>query len=104
MGDPHLTVIDNITAAARVRPVVIQSLFMKLDGEGPSQAELEAFVGRLKEILEAGGRISDVQVYTVARRPAEDYVTALSDAEVDHIVDLVRRQANLSAEPFYAPS
>ena len=35
-------VIDNITAAASVRPVVIQSLFMQLDGEGPDDAELSA--------------------------------------------------------------
>ena len=97
---PLQQVIDNIIAAARVRPVVIQSLFMRLEGEGPEAAELTAFVDRLREITRSGGRIDYVQVYTVARRPAEEYVSALDNAEVDHIVDLVR-QAGFRAEAYY---
>ena len=93
-------VIDSIIAAARVRPVVIQSLFMRLDGQGPEAAELNAFVDRLGEITRAGGRIDYIQVYTVARRPAEKYVSALDNAEVDHIVDLVGR-AGFRAEAYY---
>ena len=29
-------VVENIRATARIRPVVIQALFFRLDGEGPS--------------------------------------------------------------------
>ena len=46
-------------------------MFLKLDGKPPSPAELEAFCDRLNDIIKAGGRIKLVQVYTVARRPAE---------------------------------
>ena len=56
-------------------------------GEPPSQAELEAFCDRLNEITAAGGQLKLVQIYTVARRPAESYVAPLTDAEVDAIVD-----------------
>jgi hypothetical protein len=38
-----------------------------------------------------GGNIKLVQVYTVARRPAQPYVTPLSDAEVDAIAEVVRK-------------
>ena len=98
---PFERILANITAAARVRPIVIQALFLRLAGEPPSVAELEAFCERLREILVAGGRISLVQVYTVARRPAERSVTALSDAEVDAITRMVSERTGLRAESYY---
>jgi wyosine [tRNA(Phe)-imidazoG37] synthetase (radical SAM superfamily) len=101
---PFRQILDNITEAARVRPIVIQSLFMRVNGEPPSAAELEAFCDRLNEITSAGGQLKLVQVYTVARRPAESCVTPLSDEEVDAIVTLVRERTGLAATPYYGTS
>jgi hypothetical protein len=42
-----------------------------------------------------------VQVYTIARRPTESYVTPLSDEEVDAIRDQVFGRTGLPAESFY---
>jgi wyosine [tRNA(Phe)-imidazoG37] synthetase (radical SAM superfamily) len=100
---PLQRVLDNITAAAQVRPLVIQALFLRLHGEPPPAAELEAFCGRLNDVRRAGGHIKLVQVYTVARVPAEAYVDSLTDAEVDAIVALVKERTGLPAEPFYGP-
>lgn len=97
-------ILDNIAAAARVRPLVIQSLFMRVAGAPPSAAELEAFCDRLNEITAAGGQLKLVQVYTVARRPAEAIVSPLADAEVDAIVALVERRTGLAAAAFYGSS
>jgi wyosine [tRNA(Phe)-imidazoG37] synthetase (radical SAM superfamily) len=97
-------ILGNITAAAQVRPIVIQSLFMRINGEPPSPAELAAYCDRLSEIVAAGGRIKLVQVYTIARRPTESFVTSLSDAEVDAIRDLVRQRTGLAAESYYGVS
>ncbi len=98
---PFRQILDNIAAAARVRPLVIQSLFMRVNGEPPTAAELEAFCDRLNEITASGGRLKLVQVYTVARRPAESYVAPLTDAEVDAIVDLVKSRTGLNAIAYY---
>ena len=98
---PFRQILDNITAAARERPLVIQSLFMRVAGEPPTATELEAFSDRLNEITAAGGQLKLVQIYTVARRPAESYVTPLTDAEVDAIVALVKRRTGLAAIAFY---
>jgi wyosine [tRNA(Phe)-imidazoG37] synthetase (radical SAM superfamily) len=98
---PFRRVLNNITDAARLRPIVIQALFLRLHGIPPPPEELEAFCDRLNEVRRAGGTIKLVQVYTVAREPAETFVDALSAAEVDAIVELVRRRTGLSAEPFY---
>ncbi|MFN0196443.1 MAG: radical SAM protein [Planctomycetaceae bacterium] len=98
---PFRLILDNITAAARVRPLVIQSLFMTIHGEPPSPHEIEAFCDRLNEIKSQGGSISLVQVYTVARAPAESFVAPLSDAQVDAIAEAVRVRTGLAAECYY---
>ena len=82
---PLRHVVDNIIAAAMERPVVIQSLFMRVDGEPPSRMEIGEFVSRLREIAAAGGEIDRVQIYTIARRPAESFATPLSRDELDAI-------------------
>jgi wyosine [tRNA(Phe)-imidazoG37] synthetase (radical SAM superfamily) len=98
---PWRRIIDNLKEAAVARPIVIQSLFMRIRGEHPSAAELDAYCDRLNEIVAAGGRIKLVQIHTVARQPAEPWVAALSKAEVDAIADLVRRRTSLSTAAFY---
>jgi wyosine [tRNA(Phe)-imidazoG37] synthetase (radical SAM superfamily) len=98
---PFRQVLENITAAAQIRPIVIQSLFMRVNGEPPSAAECAAYAARLNEIRAAGGQIKLVQIYTVARQPAESYVDPLTKAEVDALTELVRTQTGLEAAPFY---
>jgi wyosine [tRNA(Phe)-imidazoG37] synthetase (radical SAM superfamily) len=87
---PFQQVLDNISAAAKARPLVIQSLFMRVRGDGPTQAEIDAYCGRLRDILTAGGKLSLVQVYTVARPPAESFVTPLTGDELESIAGKVR--------------
>ncbi len=101
---PLRQVLDNIADAARVRALTIQSLFMRIDGIPPSIDEQQAFCKRLNEIVATGGRIKCVQIYTVARLPAEANVTPLSNAEVDAIVQRVRRETAIDAEAFYGPN
>jgi wyosine [tRNA(Phe)-imidazoG37] synthetase (radical SAM superfamily) len=94
-------ILDNLREAAVARPIVIQSLLMRIWDQPPPPAELEAYCDRLREILIAGGRIKLVQVHTVARKPAEPWVAALSNAEVDAIAELVRRRTGLPVAAFY---
>lgn len=101
---PFRQILDNITNAARVRPLVIQALFMRVSGQPPSEQELAAFCDRLSEILAAGGKLKLVQVYTIARKPTESFVTPLADAEVDAIVQLVERRTGIPAKAYYGAS
>ena len=94
-------ILDNLREAAIARPIVIQSLLMRIRGEPPTTAQLNAYCDRLQEIVEAGGRIRLVQIHTIARRPAESWVTALSDAEVDAIAERVHRGTGLLTAPFH---
>ncbi|MCC6493341.1 MAG: radical SAM protein [Pirellulales bacterium] len=101
---PFERILENIAAAARVRPLVIQSLFMRVAGEPPSPSELAAYCDRLNAIIASGGRLQLVQIYTVARRPAEGFVAPLADAEVDAIAALVESRTGLPAAAFYGSS
>jgi wyosine [tRNA(Phe)-imidazoG37] synthetase (radical SAM superfamily) len=87
---PFAKVLDNLLSVAKERPIVVQSLFLAWDGRGPDDAEIEAYVGRLSHIVAEGGRIDDVQVYTVARRPADARVGALDLAALEQIAERVR--------------
>ena len=98
---PFQQILDNLLLAARVRPLVIQAMFMRIHGAGPSEYEQDAFCQRLNELVDQGGEIDHVQLYTVARPPAEQYVTSLSDQEVDQFVERVQRQTSLPVIGYY---
>ena len=98
---PWRQILSNLPEAARKRPIVIQSLWMRIGGQPPPPAELAAYCDRLREILAAGGQIKLVQIHTVARKPAEAYVAALCNAEVDAIAELVRSRTALPTAAFY---
>jgi len=105
---PFARILKNISETAKARPIVIQSLFLKIRGEGPSTQEIGEYCRRLREI----GNIKLVQVYTIARKtmtvvdgiPAWQFVSALSNEEVDAITERVRNEAGVPAESFYGQS
>lgn len=103
-GAKYSKILANILDAARVRPLVIQSLFLRLAGESPAGGEIDAYCDRLVEVVGGGGKIRLVQVYTVARRPSVTTVSPLSDAEVDAIADRVRIRTGLAVEAYHGSS
>jgi wyosine [tRNA(Phe)-imidazoG37] synthetase (radical SAM superfamily) len=99
---PFDRILENLRDAARVRPIVIQSLFMRIHDEPPPAAEQAAYCDRLSEIVAAGGQIKLVQVHTIARPPAETWVAPLDDAQVDALADLVRNRTGLAVAAFHS--
>lgn len=98
---PFVRILANITQAAIIRPLVIQSLWMRVDGEPPDTTEIDAYCQRLNEIVQAGGQLKLIQTCTVARQPAESYVTPLEDRQVDQIVQRIEQLTGLPCAPFY---
>ncbi len=97
---PFQRILDNITAAATIRPLVIQSLFMCVHGEPPPESEIDAFCQRLQEITSSGGQLEMIQVYTVARQPAESFVTPLTETQLQHIAEKVESTTGLQTAVF----
>ena len=97
---PFQRILDNIASAARVRPLVIQSLFMNVRDEPPSITEISAWCDRLNEVQTSGGKIAFVQIYTIARPPAESFVSSLTVHQLDEIAQTVRDKCGLPATVF----
>ena len=94
------TVLDNILDTARVRPIMIQSLWMNVEGEPPPQAEIEAFARRLSSMIAEGARFKLVQIYTIARPPAESFVSPLDHEELEAVADTIRALVDVPLETY----
>jgi wyosine [tRNA(Phe)-imidazoG37] synthetase (radical SAM superfamily) len=86
---PFARVLRNLRETVSRRPIVIQSMFCTTEGEGPSDEEVREWGRRLGEIAEKG-TISEVQVYTVARKPSDSGVAALSPERLVEIAAIPR--------------
>ena len=89
---PYSRILRNLRELAAIRPITIQAMFLTLHGAGPSDDEIGTWVERLREIGAAreGVGITEVQVYTVARRPAQARVGALSGERLAWIAERAR--------------
>ncbi len=87
---PFRRILDNLLLVARERPIVIQAMLLTLDGVGPDDAEIAAWVERMREIVAGGGRIDHVQVYTVARKPSDPRCGPLAQERLEAIAASAR--------------
>ncbi len=91
---PEITldrIVADITAVALEMPVVLQTLLMSLNDRPPGPAEIEAYIGRVREILSGGGQIELIQLHTIARSPQEAYVRYLPEAQLRVLADRIGR-------------
>jgi len=93
-------ILSNLLLTARVRPIIIQSLFLKLHGVPISADELKAYGDRLNEIVQAGGRIAEVHAYTIARPTPEAYATRLSEEGLEAVAARIRESTGLRVRTF----
>jgi wyosine [tRNA(Phe)-imidazoG37] synthetase (radical SAM superfamily) len=93
-------ILDNILNAARVRPVVIQSLWFRINGNAPAAGEIEAYCSRLNRLVSSGGRVKAIQIYTTARDPAESGVSPLPHDELERIASAVKTRVSVPLEIF----
>jgi wyosine [tRNA(Phe)-imidazoG37] synthetase (radical SAM superfamily) len=96
--------IANILEVSKAHPVVIQSMFLRVRGAPPPDAEIDAYIARLRELRAAGAQLSRVDLYTVARPTTEPYATALTNDELDRIAARVSGAlgAGVPIETYYS--
>jgi wyosine [tRNA(Phe)-imidazoG37] synthetase (radical SAM superfamily) len=93
-------ILANLLSTARVRPIVIQSLLLRVHGEAMDAAELDAYCSRLNEITAGGGRIKEVHAYTVARVTPEPYATPLEPESLEQMAAVIARRTGLAVRAF----
>jgi wyosine [tRNA(Phe)-imidazoG37] synthetase (radical SAM superfamily) len=92
---PLERILENILQASRLRPLVIQSLWFRIEGCNPPIEEIEAYANCLKEIISTGGQLKVIQIYTIARNPSELYVSPLEVVDLKQIADRVRAMVSV---------
>jgi len=92
--------LANILLTARRRPVVIQSLFPLLNGQGPRAQEVEQYAQRLKELKENGAQIALVQIYSATRPTPHSECGHLPLKSLSRIAQAVRHATGLKTEVF----
>ena len=97
---PLQRILGNILSTARKRPVIIQSLFSSVDGSAPSETEISAYAGRLRELCQAGANIPLVQIYSATRPRATNRVEHLPLRTMADIAAKVRATTGLRVEVF----
>jgi wyosine [tRNA(Phe)-imidazoG37] synthetase (radical SAM superfamily) len=93
-------ILNNILGAACRRPLVIQSLWFRIHGAAPAEDEIEAYCGRLNNLISAGAQIKKIQLHTIARDPAEIHASPLSSGELDRISSMVKSGVAVCVEVF----
>ena len=93
-------ILANILSIGRERPVIIQSLFLAVDGIGPSDEEVAAYVQRLKGLKADGAQIPLVQIYSATRPTSHSECGHLPLKRLSQIAQAVRRETGLNAEIF----
>ncbi|QQE10246.1 radical SAM protein [Planctomycetota bacterium] len=102
---PFEKVLKNIESIAEMHDVVIQTMLMKVLDQPMPASEFDAYIDRLDDIIRNGGSIKGVQLYSVARQTAEDYVQPVSDEQLDNFAaKLNERLPNLPVDVFYGVS
>ena len=101
---PFEKILDNLLATARRWPITLQTLFLEWQGRGPSDAEVNAYIERLREVITGGGRIQGIQLYTIARATPEPEARPLKAALLDAVATKVQQALPaIPVEVFYGP-
>ena len=101
---PFSRILDNLRAAALRWPLTIQTLFLEWQGQGPTAGEVDAYIACVQALLEAGGKLEGIQLYTVARPTPEPEARPLPAAEMDRLAGRLKDGLpGLPIEVFYGP-
>ncbi len=86
---PLQRVLDNLAWAAQRWPIVLQCMFHTWEGAAPPAEEITVWAGRIRDLLAAGGQLLEIQIYTVARAPADGRVGPLNADQLTEIANAV---------------
>jgi len=98
---PFTRILENLAFATTRWPLYLQTLFQSWQGQAPTEAELSAYVERIR-VLREGGKLLGLQVYTVARPTPEQASRPLGPAAMDALAQELRhRLPGLPVDVFY---
>jgi len=88
-------IVNNIQHIGRNYPITIQTLFFKMKDNGPSKQEIEKYIDVLAGLLAEGVVIDEIQMHSIARRPAQAACNALEKIELKLIAEQVTSKSGI---------
>jgi wyosine [tRNA(Phe)-imidazoG37] synthetase (radical SAM superfamily) len=99
-GCPLDKILENILLVSRLRPIVIQGLFPRLNHQDPTPEMIEAYGLRLRELKRAGAQIPLVQIYSSTRPVTNTSCEHLPLRTLSAIAQRVHEISGLETEVF----
>jgi hypothetical protein len=95
----------NLIKLGKRHPFMVQSMFCAIEGQVPDEVEIEAYLERLRRIQAsrpgAGpGPILEVQLYTLARKPAQAYCTPVTPEFLSDLRARIENEAGIAARVY----
>lgn len=97
---PFEMILRNITYTACRHPIVIQTMLGRFGDTIPNDQHVYEYCKRIEGIKTAGGMISELQLYTVARKPREEFFQSISRAELNEIGLKISKGVSLPVKCF----
>ena len=85
-------ILGNLLLTARVRPIIIQTLLLRLHGELMPPDEFSAYCDRLRALVRDGAQLREIHLYTIARPTPEPFCAKLTRAELETFAQTVRAE------------
>ena len=85
----------NLIYISQQFPIIIQTLFFKIESIAPSKLEIQAYCQRINNILKQGGKIQYIQLHSIIRSPANPTCSPLAPLEMAEITGNIQSQVNL---------
>jgi wyosine [tRNA(Phe)-imidazoG37] synthetase (radical SAM superfamily) len=81
--------LENLTLAAQLAPLIIQTLICSVDGVYMGAQEARGYAAILASILDQGGAIERIDLHTVARQPPFEQVKGMPLEYISSLAELV---------------
>lgn len=98
---PLEKVLAGISAFARRDPIILQTLFSRMNGEAPCREEVEAYIARVQKILSDGGKIQHIQLHTVCRPPQVSACQPLEASVLNDFAEEIRSKTGAEIRVFH---
>lgn len=97
-------IIENLKTVGKEHPIILQSCFFSWNDETYSPDYYDQYITFVKHLQDAGVKIEMIQVYTLARTPAEASAKPWSDEVMDRIHHSLSSKLNLNLSITYSKS
>lgn len=76
------TILAGIVRVSSLRPLILQTMILTDSRSGQILFDAGDYAMSIRNILDSGGKLEAIQLYTLARTPAEPWPRALADEEM----------------------